>query len=76
MHVNYHTLYGEMWCVQILHIPHFDKYYYYGECQNYVTARNFCVLFSYFPILFLTFVLASEGVAVIFMQPSVSIIVL
>ena len=31
------------------------------------------MLFSYFPILFLTFVLASEGVAVIFMQPSESV---
>ena len=67
------SLYMEKCGVQILHIPHFDKCYYYGECQNYVTKRNFCVLFSYFSILFLTFVLASEGVAVIFMQPSESV---
>ena len=44
-----------------------------ASAKNYVTKRNFNVPFSYFFILFLTFVLASEGVAVIFMQPSESV---
>ena len=34
-------LYGEMWCVQILHIPHFDKCYYYGECQKLCNKTQF-----------------------------------
>ena len=44
-----------------------------ASAKNYVTTRKKSVLFSYFLNLFLTFVLASEGVAVIFMQPSESV---
>ena len=32
------------------------------KCQKSATPRKKSVLFSYFPILFLIFVLASEGV--------------
>jgi hypothetical protein len=51
----YLTLYGEMWCVQILHTPHFDKCYYYGECQklcNNTQKKRVVFLFSQpFPYL-------------------------